>query len=120
LDAGLLHGGFSAGALLACCLEFVKASVFGGCVVEAGKNDTHVTWAGGIADDSAFYVRVHSPVVWVEVDCQGPGPLAGGYGATQGGDPTQLHVHSIIRTPNGNDYGKELLRQHHLTSPHHN
>ncbi|MGW2517573.1 DUF3500 domain-containing protein [Streptomyces sp. NPDC001617] len=82
-------------------------------------SDTYVTWAGGIADDSAFYVRVHSPVVWVEVDCQAPGPLAGAYGATQGSGATQKHVHSIIRTPNGNDYGRELLRQHYLTSPHH-
>ncbi|MFE2485285.1 DUF3500 domain-containing protein [Streptomyces mirabilis] len=80
---------------------------------------TYVTWAGGTADDSAFYVRVHSPVVWVEVDCQAPGPLAGAYGATQGSGATQKHVHSIIRTPNGNDYGRELLRQHYLTSPHH-
>ncbi|MGW0707588.1 DUF3500 domain-containing protein [Streptomyces sp. NPDC002643] len=82
-------------------------------------NDTYVTWAGGTGDEDAFYVRVHSPVVWVEVDCQSPGPLAGAYNATQGGSPTQMHVHSIIRTPNGNDYGKELLRQHYLTSPHH-
>ncbi|WP_200308736.1 DUF3500 domain-containing protein [Streptomyces adelaidensis] len=81
--------------------------------------DTYVTWAGGTGDDDAFYVRVHSPVVWVEVDCQGPGPLAGAYGASQGDGPTQKHVHSIVRTPNGNDYGKELLRQHYLTSPHH-
>lgn len=87
--------------------------------VRAHLDDTYVTWAGGTADDSAFYVRVHSPVVWVEVDCQSPGPLAGAYGAAQGGTPTQKHVHSIIRTPNGNDYGKELLRQHYLTSPHH-
>ncbi|MFF3378454.1 DUF3500 domain-containing protein [Streptomyces sp. NPDC002680] len=82
-------------------------------------SDTYVTWAGGTADDAAFYVRVHSPVVWVEVDCQAPGPLAGAYGAKQGDGATQKHVHSIIRTPNGNDYGKELLRQHYLTSPHH-
>ncbi|MER5427606.1 DUF3500 domain-containing protein [Streptomyces sp. NPDC002588] len=81
--------------------------------------DTYVTWAGGTGDDDAFYVRVHSPVVWIEVDCQAPGPLAGAYGATQGSGATQKHVHSIIRTPNGNDYGKELLRQHYLTSPHH-
>ncbi|MGW1026496.1 DUF3500 domain-containing protein [Streptomyces sp. NPDC002577] len=81
--------------------------------------DTYVTWAGGIEDDSAFYIRVHSPVVWIEVDCQAPGPLAGAYGAAQGSGATQKHVHSIIRTPNGNDYGKELLRQHYLTSPHH-
>ncbi|MGW0585470.1 DUF3500 domain-containing protein, partial [Streptomyces sp. NPDC002920] len=87
--------------------------------VRGHLDDTYVTWAGGIADDSAFYVRVHSPVVWVEVDCQAPGPLAGAYGAEQGSGATQKHVHSVIRTPNGNDYGKELLRQHYLTSPHH-
>ncbi|MER6692229.1 DUF3500 domain-containing protein [Streptomyces minutiscleroticus] len=81
-------------------------------------DDTYVTWSSGIGDDDAFYVRVHSPVVWIEVDCQAPGPLAGAYDSTQG-TPTQKHVHSIIRTPNGNDYGKELLRQHYLTSPHH-
>ncbi|MFD3500465.1 DUF3500 domain-containing protein [Streptomyces sp. NPDC058678] len=98
-----------------------KADVAKARMAEVRKhlNDTYVTWAGGTGDDDAFYVRVHSPVVWVEVDCQGPGPLAGAYGATQGGSPTQLHVHSIIRTPNGNDYGRELLRQHYLTSPHH-
>ncbi|WUW92829.1 DUF3500 domain-containing protein [Streptomyces sp. NBC_01451] len=82
-------------------------------------SDTYVTWAGGTADDAAFYVRVHSPVIWIEVDCQAPGPLAGAYGATQGSGATQKHVHSILRTPNGNDYGRELLRQHYLTSPHH-
>ncbi|MBK3634041.1 DUF3500 domain-containing protein [Streptomyces sp. MBT97] len=81
--------------------------------------DTYVTWAGGTGDDDAFYVRVHSPVIWIEVDCQAPGPLAGAYGATQGSGATQKHVHSVVRTPNGNDYGRELLRQHYLTSPHH-
>ncbi|MEV2213279.1 DUF3500 domain-containing protein [Streptomyces sp. NPDC050997] len=81
-------------------------------------DDTYVTWAGGTGEDDAFYVRVHSPVVWIEVDCQAPGPLRGAYGGTSG-VPTQMHVHSIVRTPNGNDYGKELLRQHYLTSPHH-
>ncbi|MER7841060.1 DUF3500 domain-containing protein [Streptomyces sp. NPDC096040] len=87
--------------------------------VRSRLDDTYVTWAGGTGADDAFYVRVHSPVVWVEVDCQGPGPLAGAYGASQGSGPTQMHVHSVIRTPNGNDYGKELIRRHYLTSPHH-
>ncbi|MEH0581440.1 DUF3500 domain-containing protein [Streptomyces sp. B21-108] len=39
--------------------------------------DTHVTWTGGTGDDDASYVRLHSPVGWIEVDCQAPGPLAG-------------------------------------------
>ncbi|MEU9307345.1 DUF3500 domain-containing protein [Streptomyces sp. NPDC048256] len=98
-----------------------KADVAKVTLAEVRKHvdDTYVTWAGGTGDDDAFYVRVHSPVVWIEVDCQAPGPLAGAYGATQGSGATQKHVHSIVRTPNGNDYGKELLRQHYLTSPHH-
>jgi hypothetical protein len=27
--------------------------------------------------------------------------------------PTRDHIHAVIRTPNGNDYGKDLLRQHY-------
>jgi hypothetical protein len=37
----------------------------------------------------------------------------------RGSGAPQKRVHSVIRTPNGNDYGRELLRQHYLTSPHH-
>ncbi|MGW1777581.1 DUF3500 domain-containing protein [Streptomyces sp. NPDC002143] len=98
-----------------------KADVAKAHLAEVRKHldDTYVTWAGGTGDDAAFYVRVHSPVVWIEVDCQAPGPLAGAYGASPGSGATQKHVHSVVRTPNGNDYGKELLRQHYLTSPHH-
>ncbi|MEU5274830.1 DUF3500 domain-containing protein [Streptomyces asoensis] len=98
-----------------------KADVAKATLAEVRKHlaDTYVTWAGGTGDDDAFYVRVHSPVIWIEVDCQAPGPLAGAYGATQGSGATQKHVHSVVRTPNGNDYGRELLRQHYLTSPHH-
>jgi hypothetical protein len=28
------------------------------------------------------------------------------------------HIHAVIRTPNGNDYGADLLRQHHDAHPH--
>jgi hypothetical protein len=80
--------------------------------VRSHLSGTYVTQAGGTADDSAFYVRG-------EVGCQGPGPLAGVYGANQGDGPTQKHVHSVIRTPNGDNYGKEFIGQHCLTSPHH-
>ena len=27
--------------------------------------------------------------------------------------PTRQHIHTVVRTPNGNDYGKDLLRQHY-------
>jgi hypothetical protein len=28
--------------------------------------------------------------------------------------PTRRHIHVVVRTTNGNDYGKDLLRQHYL------
>ncbi|TIV10140.1 MAG: hypothetical protein E5W00_08190 [Mesorhizobium sp.] len=28
------------------------------------------------------------------------------------------HIHTVVRTPNGNDYGKDLLRQHHEAHAH--
>jgi len=33
--------------------------------------------------------------------------------------PAKFHVHTIVRTPNGNDYGFDLLRQHYKHAPHH-
>jgi hypothetical protein len=32
--------------------------------------------------------------------------------------PTRQHIHAVVRTPNGNDYGKDLLRQHLLAHKH--
>ena len=34
-------------------------------------------------------------------------------------EPAKFHVHTIVRTPNGNDYGIDLLRQHYENAPHH-
>ena len=71
---------------------------------------TYFAWIGGIQDDDVFYYRVHSPVVLIEFDHQRPVfmrlPRV----------PQRQHVHAVIRTPNGNDYGKDLLRQHYETS----
>jgi hypothetical protein len=32
--------------------------------------------------------------------------------------PGRAHIHSVVRTPNGNDYGKDLLRQHYEKHAH--
>ena len=32
--------------------------------------------------------------------------------------PNAQHIHVVVRTPNGNDYGKDLLRQHYQQHPH--
>jgi hypothetical protein len=67
--------------------------------------DTHLLWVGGYDDDSVFYYRVQSPVVLIEFD-----HLNGV--AFDNEEPSRHHVHTVLRTPNGNDYGKDLLRQH--------
>ncbi|MEU3615695.1 DUF3500 domain-containing protein [Streptomyces sp. NPDC006872] len=74
--------------------------------VEEHLDDTYFYWIGETEDSSAFYYRVHSPVVLIEYDAQSP--IAYGTGRT----PTQQHIHTIIRTPNGGDYGVDLLKLH--------
>jgi hypothetical protein len=32
--------------------------------------------------------------------------------------PNRQHIHAVVRTPNGNDYGKDLLRQHYAQHAH--
>ena len=68
---------------------------------------TFFAWIGAIDGSGPFYFRIHSPVILIEFDHQQPVAL-------KGKKPTRRHVHTIVRTPNGNDYGKDLLRQHLL------
>jgi hypothetical protein len=75
--------------------------------VEAHLDETYFAWIGETGPDAVFYYRVHSPVILIEFDHQGPIALEGPPA------PSRRHVHSVVRTPNGNDYGKDLLRQHY-------
>jgi hypothetical protein len=79
-------------------------------------DDTRFTWIGGTAPDSVFYYRIHSPVILIEFDHQRPANLA--QFAADRNQPNRQHIHAVVRTPNGNDYGKDLLRQHYLSHPH--
>ena len=72
-------------------------------------DDTYFAWVGGAEDDAIFYYRVHSPVILIEFDHQGP---VGTLQKNPPGIPSRDHIHTIVRTPNGNDYGKDLLAQH--------
>jgi hypothetical protein len=71
---------------------------------------TYFAWIGGTDAASVFYYRIHSPVVLIEFDHQRPFALRG----SSANQPTRQHTHTVVRTPNGNDYGKDLLRQHYL------
>jgi Protein of unknown function (DUF3500) len=48
------------------------------------------------------------PVVLIEFDHQRPANLS--RFAVDSKQPTRQHIHVVVRTPNGNDYGKDLLR----------
>jgi hypothetical protein len=84
--------------------------------VKRHLDDTYFAWIGGTGPDSVFYYRLHSPVVLIEFDHQRPANLSGF--AKDPKQPTQQHIHVVVRTPNGNDYGKDLLRQHYAAHAH--
>ena len=75
--------------------------------VESHIDDTYFAWIGSTEDDSVYYYRIQSPVIYIEFDHQRPIALA------RSRVPTRDHIHVVVRTPNGNDYGKDLLRQHY-------
>ena len=80
--------------------------------VERHLQDTHFCWIGGQDENNAFYYRIQSPVIFIEFDHH-----SGLFLTNE--KPANFHVHTIVRTPNGNDYGVDLLRQHYAHAHHH-
>jgi hypothetical protein len=75
--------------------------------VRGHLNQTYFAWLGSTAPDGVFYYRIQSPVILIEFDHQSAAAM-----------PSREHIHTVVRTPNGNDYGKDLLRQHYEQHPH--
>lgn len=82
--------------------------------IEAFWDRTFFAWIGETTSDAVFYYRIHSPVVLIEFDHQA---AVGVPNSPKG--PVRNHIHTVVRTPNGNDYGKDLLRQHLEKSHNH-
>lgn len=80
--------------------------------IERHLDDTHFCWIGSFDEESPFYYRIQSPVVFIEFDHH-----AGVF--LTNAEPAKFHVHTIVRTPNGNDYGIDLLKLHYANAPHH-
>jgi hypothetical protein len=80
--------------------------------VKRHLNDTYFCWMGSDSEDGVFYYRVQSPVIIVEFDHQR------GIAFREHTKPYKDHIHVIVRTPNGNDYGKDLLRLHYQQGHH--
>lgn len=74
--------------------------------IEKHLDRTYWSWIGGLGEEDSFYYRMQSPVVMLEFDHH-PGIWLNNT------EPAKCHIHTVIRTPNGNDYGKDILRQHY-------
>lgn len=66
-------------------------------------DQTVFAWIGEFDPVSPFYYRIYSPVIFIEFYHQ-PGVALPNTGYNR------RHAHALVRTPNGNDYGRELLR----------
>ena len=84
--------------------------------IEKHLDKTFFAWVGEMKDDSVYYYRIHSPVVLIEFDHQLPVGIR--HLVANPKVPFHEHIHAVIRTPNGNDYGKDLLRQHYAMHKH--
>lgn len=82
--------------------------------IEAHLDNLWFAWVGQTDADAVFYYRIHSPVVMIEFDHQ----RVVGVPNVDHKLPSRNHIHTVVRTPNGNDYGKDLLRRH-LETHHH-
>jgi len=80
--------------------------------VEKHLADTHFCWIGGNGLDDPFYYRIQSPVLLIEFDHH-PGLFL------TNTEALKFHVHTVVRNPNGNDYGFDVLRQHYAHSHSH-
>jgi hypothetical protein len=84
--------------------------------VERHLPTTTFAWIGKTEPSSVFYYRIQSPVLLIEFDHQTPANLR--QLAANPNIPNHEHIHVVVRTPNGNDYGKDLLRQHYAQHRH--
>ncbi|KAK4173009.1 hypothetical protein QBC36DRAFT_195665, partial [Triangularia setosa] len=64
-------------------------------------HETYFCWIGGFGDHDAFYYRIQSPMVLVEFDHH-----SGVFLTNK--EPAKFHIHTLLRTPNGGDYGMAL------------
>ncbi len=71
---------------------------------DAHLDETWFSWYGATDGSEPIYFRVHSPVILAELDNHAGVWLSNTL-------PARFHVHSTLRHPNGNDYGRALLAQ---------
>ena len=68
--------------------------------------ETYFSWIGGQSEEDTFYYRIQSPVVMIEFDHH-----SGVFLTNE--KPARFHIHTLVRSPNGGDYGMDLLKLHY-------
>ena len=71
-------------------------------LVDAHTEDTWFAWYGATDGSQPFYLRIQSPVIIAELDHHAGVWLNNRL-------PARFHVHTTLRHPNGNDYGRALV-----------
>jgi len=71
---------------------------------DAHIDDTWFAWYGATDGSQPFYLRIQSPVILAELDHH-----AGVWLGNR--RPARFHVHTTLRLPNGNDYGRALVQE---------
>lgn len=97
--------------LLDLCASFLEYLPHGALAarmreIERHLDDTHWCWIGQYGDEDPYYFRIQSPVILCEFDHH-----SGVFLTNR--EPAKCHIHTIVRAPNGRDYGKDLLREHY-------
>ncbi|MFD7734537.1 DUF3500 domain-containing protein [Kitasatospora phosalacinea] len=64
--------------------------------------ETRFAWYGATDGTQPFYLRLHGPVLLAELDHHAGVWLGNRL-------PARFHVHTTLRHPNGNDYGRALI-----------
>ena len=77
---------------------------------------TWFAWIGETDPAGVFYYRDSQPRRPDRVRSSGAREPEAVREGSERAEPE--HIHIVVRTPNGNDYGKDLLRQHYLQHPH--
>ncbi|OUM44873.1 DUF3500 domain-containing protein [Arthrobacter sedimenti] len=72
--------------------------------IQENYGESFFSWIGGWEGQEPFYFRLQSPVVVLELDHHTGVFLSND-------EPAPFHMHTVVRTPNGNDYGRELVKQ---------
>lgn len=72
--------------------------------VEDHLGEAWFSWIGGHEPGDVFYYRFQSPVLIAELDHHCGVFLDYDF-------PQRFHVHTVMRVPNGNDYGRSWVRQ---------